>query len=61
MNHQHSSEENKLSGNALIAVFLFLATVLWFFGDLLTFTFGVILIGAAFAAYYNAEHTHDVG
>lgn len=61
MDNQHSPETSKLSGNALIGVFLFLATALWIFSDLLTFTVGIILIGAAFAAYYNAEHTQDVG
>lgn len=56
MNNSHSHETGKISGNALIAVFLFFALILGIFSDILTFVLGVLLIGAAFMAYYNADH-----
>lgn len=56
MNPSHSHETKKLSGNALIAVYLFFVLILAIFSDILTFTLGVLLIGAAFMAYYNADH-----
>ncbi len=56
MDNSHSTHSGKLSGNALIAVFLFFALILGIFSDLLTFIVGVLLIGAAFMAYYNADH-----
>lgn len=57
MNPTHSHDSNqKLSGNALIGVFLFFVLILAIFSDVLTFILGVLLIGAAFMAYYNAEH-----
>ena len=54
-NSQHSDSKS-LSGNALIAVFLFFALALWIFGDILTFVVVIVLIGSAFVAYYNADH-----
>lgn len=53
--HSHGSDK-KLSGNALIAVYLFFVLILAIFSDILTFVLGALLIGAAFMAYYNAEH-----
>jgi hypothetical protein len=56
MDNTHSTSPGKLSGNALIGVFLFFALVLGIFSDVLTFIVGIVLIGGAFMAYYNAEH-----